>query len=197
MMCPMSRLPRLASSVPRDLGLAARGLRTWGPRRFAVAASVAVGFGLLLGLSTVLIPNPMFARDIPPEWWNYPVWILTSVLSGMVAATYVREDRAAGASPSGGADGFGDDDNISGQSRRPGRFGFAGAFLAWFAVGCPVCNKLALLALGYTGALTWFAPVQPLLAVVALGLTSVALVVRLRGQVACVLPAARPAVAAR
>ncbi|EPR75477.1 hypothetical protein ADILRU_2020 [Leifsonia rubra CMS 76R] len=31
--------------------------------------------------------------------------------------------------------------------------------LAWFAVGCPVCNKIALLALGYTGALACPAPV--------------------------------------
>ncbi len=61
----------------------------------------------------------------------------------------------------------------------------AGGMLAWFAVGCPVCNKLALLALGYSGAITWFAPVQPFLALGALVLTSVALVWRLRGQVAC------------
>ena len=40
--------------------------------------------------------------------------------------------------------------------------------LAWFAVGCPVCNKLALLALGYSGAITWFTPVQPFLALGAL-----------------------------
>ena len=72
-----------------------------------------------------------------------------------------------------------------------------GAFLAWFAVGCPVCNKLALLALGYAGAITWFAPVQPFLGILALGLTAVALVVRLRGQVACPLPAARPVAVVR
>lgn len=60
--------------------------------------------------------------------------------------------------------------------------------LAWFAVGCPVCNKIALLALGYSGAITWFAPVQPLLAVAAMVLTAVALVWRLRGQVVCPLP---------
>ena len=61
----------------------------------------------------------------------------------------------------------------------------AGGILAWFAVGCPVCNKLALLALGYSGAITWFTPVQPFLALGALILTGVALVWRLRGQVAC------------
>ena len=67
--------------------------------------------------------------------------------------------------------------------------GMVGGVLAWFAVGCPVCNKIALLALGYAGAITWFAPLQPVLAIGALALTSVALVLRLRGQVACPLPA--------
>ena len=67
--------------------------------------------------------------------------------------------------------------------------GIAGSMLAWFAVGCPVCNKLALLALGYSGAITWFAPVQPFLALAAMVLTGAALVWRLRGQVACPVPA--------
>lgn len=183
---------RFLTSLARTLALAGRGLRMWGPRRVLVAAGVALAFGLLLGLATVLIPNPVFTREIPPVWWNYPVWILTSVLSGMVVATYVREDAGAAASPSGGVGVVGyDDDDTTAQARRSSRLGFVGAFLAWFAVGCPVCNKLALLALGYSGAITWFAPVQPVLAVVALALTVVALVVRLTGQVECTLPASR------
>lgn len=164
-------------SVAQSLALARDGLRTWTSRQVLVAAAAALGFGTLLGLATVLIPNPVFARDIAPVWWNYPVWIVTAVLAGMLFATYVR-------SPSASVPGSGDDD----ATRRYGRVGMAGAFLAWFAVGCPVCNKFALLALGYSGALTWFAPVQPVLAIVALAMTAVALVVRLRGQVACTVP---------
>ena len=57
--------------------------------------------------------------------------------------------------------------------------------LAFFAVGCPVCNKLVLIALGYTGALQWFAPVQPFLAVGGIALLGWALRARLRGQLAC------------
>lgn len=195
MMSPMTRLRRFVSSLPRDLGLALRGLRTWGPRRVATAVGVAVVFGLLLGVATVLIPNPVFTREIPPVWWNYPVWILTSVLSGMLVGTYVRERPPAGSPPSGGIDAVGYDDTA--EARRSSRLGFVGAFLAWFAVGCPVCNKFALLALGYSGAITWFAPVQPFLGIIALALTAVALVVRLRGEVACVLPPARTVAAAR
>lgn len=164
---------------PRTLGLAARGLRMWTVRQALVAVGAAAAFGLALGLATVLIPNSLFSRDIPPVWWNYPVWVLTSALSGMLVATYVRDRSLEDAS--GSRDDAGE--------RRTGRFAVAGGMLAWFAVGCPVCNKLALLALGYSGAITWFAPVQPFLAVGALVLTGVALAVRLRGAVACPVPA--------
>jgi hypothetical protein len=60
--------------------------------------------------------------------------------------------------------------------------------LAFFAVGCPVCNKLALVALGYAGALRWFAPVQPFLAVGGVALLGWALRARLQGQLVCPAP---------
>lgn len=140
-------------------------LRGWTGRQVAVAAAASIAIALVIGIATVLIPNPIFGRDIPPVWWNYPVWILTSILSGMLLATYIA----------------GEDDG----SPRTRRFGIVGTALAWFAVGCPVCNKIALLALGYSGAITWFTPLQPVLAIGALALTGIALVWRLRGQVAC------------
>jgi hypothetical protein len=42
-----------------------------------------------------------------------------------------------------------------------------GTFLA---IGCPVCNKIALVLLGASGALTVFAPLQPLIGAASLGL---------------------------
>ena len=135
----------------------------------AVAAVATVVIAILMGVATVLIPNSLFTRDIPPVWWNYPVWLITSLLAGLLLATYVRTEERT--------------------EQRSGRFGVAGAMLGWFAVGCPVCNKIALIALGYTGALTWFAPLQPVLALGALVLTGLGLYWRLRGQVYCPLPA--------
>lgn len=167
--------------VPAYLRPALTGLRAWGPRQVLAAALAGVGLAVLLGLVTVLIPNPVFGRDIAPVWWNYPVWLLTAALSGMLVATYVT-----GSAERGGP---------SPEDRRQGRFGVAGGVLAWFAVGCPVCNKIALLALGYSGAITWFAPLQPFLAVLGLALVAVALVGRLRGQVACPQPRRVAAVA--
>lgn len=170
------------------LGQAWHGLMSWTPRQVLAAVLTSGAMAAAIGVATVLIPNPFFARDIPPVAWNYPIWILTSVLTGMLVATYVR------ATPAQRPDG-GDDDGDRGDSaepeqtaRRSSRMGVAGGLLAWFAVGCPVCNKIALLALGYSGAITWFAPVQPFLAAAAVVLCAVALIWRLSGQVACTLP---------
>lgn len=182
-------MTRLAFTWWRTVQLAVSALSSWTARQACIAAGAAVVFGSVLGVVTVLVPNPFFTRDIAPEWWNYPVWVLTSVFSGMLVATYVR--RPSGATPDAGEADSGERDDLRTDAweRRTSRLGIAGAMLAWFAVGCPVCNKLALLALGYSGAITWFAPMQPFLAVGALILTATALIWRLRGQVSCPVPA--------
>ena len=115
------------------------------------------------------------------------MWLLTSALTGMLVATYAR---AGGAQHEGRTDQEADPltappASSDATERRSSRLGMAGGLLAWFAVGCPVCNKIALLALGYSGAITWFTPVQPFLALGALVFTGAALLARLRGQVAC------------
>lgn len=166
-----------------SLRFAAQGLRLWDKRTWIIAATASTAVALVVGAATVLIPNPVFGREIAPVWWNYPVWLTTSVLSGMLLATYMR----------GGSDA---DTADAAEGERSGRLGLVGTIIAWFAVGCPVCNKIALLALGYSGALTWFAPLQPVLAVAALALTGVALVLRLRGEIACIAPRVSTQVAA-
>ncbi len=174
----MERIRTWLARQGQSLTLAARALRAWGPRQIVVAVIASVAVAVVVGMVTVLIPNTLFTREIAPVAWNQPVWLVTSALTGILIATYVRP---AGAAPDG-------DDAAA---RRGASRGAAGGALALFAVGCPVCNKLAVLALGYTGAMTWFAPLQPLLAVAALALSGVAVVARLRGQVACpVLPTA-------
>ena len=158
----------------RSVNAAGQALRMWTPRQFLAAAGFSLLFAILIGIPTVIIPNPVFGREIAVLAWNYPVWIGSSVLAGMLAATYVRPSKDAPAPASGDVEGT-----------KQGKFGILGTVLAWFAVGCPVCNKLALLALGYSGALTWFAPFQPVLAAAAILLTGGALIFRLRGQVSC------------
>ncbi len=65
------------------------------------------------------------------------------------------------------------------------KVGSVGGLLAFFAVGCPVCNKLVLLALGTSGAITWFAPFQPILAFASVLLMAWALRMRLRTMASC------------
>lgn len=62
-----------------------------------------------------------------------------------------------------------------------------------FAVGCPVCNKLVVLALGLGGAMTYFAPVQPFLGLISTGLLLYGLRLRLSVMRSCPIgsPAAR------
>jgi len=137
---------------------------------------------LVVAIPTALIPNPVFGREVPPTAWAWPVLLVTAALSGLLFATYVAE-------VSGGP---GEHDELvavgDGAKDTQGRAGMVGGLLTFLAVGCPVCNKLALLALGYSGALQWFAPVQPWLAGAALVLLVWALVRRLENDGACPLP---------
>jgi hypothetical protein len=140
-------------------------LRAWTLRHWTVAGLATLATAVLVAVPTAVLPTPWFWREIPTPAWAYPVLGLVAVLSGLVAATYVRAPDGPG-----------------------GRRASAGALLGFFAVGCPVCNKLVLIVLGYTGALSWFEPVQPVLAVFAVAGLAAALRTRLRGAVACPLP---------
>ncbi|RAX49074.1 hypothetical protein DQ353_12170 [Arthrobacter sp. AQ5-05] len=177
----MSRTQRILADFRRRLPLAGAALRWWGPRQWTVAAASALAMALLLGFATVLIPNDVFSRDIPSVPWNYPVWLATSVLTGMLAASYIRPVLPATPGTPG----------IPEPTDHTSRWGMTGGLLAWFAIGCPVCNKIALLTLGYSGAITYFAPLQPWLAALAMVLTVLALVFRLSGQQQCAVPGRR------
>lgn len=146
-------------------------LLKWPMRRWLTAILASLATFAAMGLSTAVIPSPFFGRTIPPTSWSMGVLLVTSILAGLLMATYVR---------------------ITGPSRlpvgandRPARGGMIGGALSFFAIGCPVCNKLVLLALGATGAVKFFAPVQPYLATAGMLLLGWALLVRLRGEMAC------------
>ena len=160
-----------------------RTLATWPARRWGVAALAAVATILVVAVPTALIPNPVFGREIAPTAWSWPVLLVTAVLSGLLTATYVRTP-APPTSTSTSADGEARADDGAPFSRA----GAVGGLLTFFAVGCPVCNKVALLALGYAGAMQWFAPIQPWLAAAGVGLLAYALVRRLDGESRCPLP---------
>lgn len=144
-------------------------LRAWPLRRWLAALVVAGVAFVVVAIPTDLIPNPFFGREIAPAWWSHAALLISSVLTGLLVATYV-------ASPLAG----------TGATNKSG---MAGSVLAFFAVGCPVCNKLVLLALGTSGAMTFFEPLQPLLAVLSIGLLLWALLRRVSQENACRVPA--------
>jgi len=153
----------------------------WGAREWSVAAVASVLTALAIGLPTDVIPNPVFGRPTTPvTWWSYPVLVVTAVLGGLLAATYVR--------PSPVTDGGATDQTEIEEFDRPARAGGLGGLLSFFAVGCPTCNKLVIVAVGSTGALDWFAPAQPVLAVLSVGLLGWALHARLTAADECRLP---------
>lgn len=130
-------------------------------------------FALAVGVPTGVVPTPLFTRMTPVLWWNYGVWAATAVLGGLVVATYIRRP--------------GDRTPRNGVTAASG-----GGLLAAFAVGCPVCNKLVVAALGMSGALTIWAPLQPVIAVASIAALGWALRSRLRNEYACSIGTDRP-----
>lgn len=121
----------------------------WSRAALAFVAT-AVVVAALTGIPTDVVPNDWYTRMTPVQPYAVPVWLVVSLLSGVLAASYwgvrtavcpVRGNRALGG---------------------------VGAALSWLAIGCPVCNKVVVLAVGASGAIAYFAPLQPWLAVLSI-----------------------------
>ncbi|MEU7935400.1 cytochrome c biogenesis CcdA family protein [Micromonospora echinofusca] len=173
-----ARLPSVTDVVGASL---APEPWVWPARRWIAAGAGAVATAVVIAIPTDLIDTPYFSRDMAVTWWAWPVLLVTAVLSGLLLATYVAPVAGTG-------------DKATGRSES--RTGVTGATLSLFAVGCPVCNKLVLIALGYSGAMSWFAPAQPVLAAASIALLAWALRRRLAGERACPAPAAAESLAA-
>lgn len=117
--------------------------------RLQVALGAAVATFLVIGVPTDIVPNPVFGRAVPVRSWEPLVLLATSVLTGVWFG--LQQPGAAG-------------------DRRSSAPALGGAGLAMFAVACPVCNKVVLLALGASGALGVWQPLQPWLAGVSLAM---------------------------
>jgi hypothetical protein len=124
-------------------------LSRFGVRGWLAAAIGAASAFLVLGVPSVIIDNSYFIRMIPVRTQDYVIWLITSVLFGLVLGTF--------AIPS-----------VKGNSGKV----FGSGILSFLAVGCPICNKLVVLLLGVSGALAFFEPLQ-----LYLGIGSIALLI--------------------
>lgn len=125
----------------------------------AYGAAGAVATVLVLGIPTDVVANPWFTRMTPVRPQDYLFLGLNALLTGLLAASYAFPATCP-----------------LGQGKLT-----AGGLLAFLAIGCPICNKVVVLLLGVSGALTYFAPIQPVLGTTSAIVLAVAVWLRGRG----------------
>lgn len=138
--------------VVRDV--AALPSRTW-----LRAAPIALIAGVIIAVPSDLIDNPVFGRPIAATPIDYVILAVTAGLIGLVLAIQPRP---------------------SAESERQETRTMLGGFVSFLAVGWPVCNQLVVALVGTSGALGWWAPVQPLVGLLAVGILLFTLRVRLQ-----------------
>ena len=149
---------------PWDWWVGFRTFRRWTPGQWLVATVVTALAAVATGIPTGVVQTSLYRRMTPVTWWDYPLWAASAILVGLVAATYLQTRRVG--------------------NRVEGRL-IGGGVLATFAIGCPTCNKIVVALIGTSGALDYWAPLQPLVGLGSVAMLGVALVVRLRGEQAC------------
>lgn len=146
-------------------------------RFWFVTMAGSVASLLILGIPSAIIPNPIFTRIVPTQPFNVVVWLISGLLLGVTAATYAGVPSSVRHREHGEQAGLG-----------------LGGVAAYFAIACPVCNKLVVAVLGLSGALTVFAPLQPVIGAASVLLLAGTLAWRLRilsrGCPRCVVAAA-------
>lgn len=131
-------------------------------RYLGVAAGVSCAYGVVVGLLSGVIPNPVVTRILPVDAWNVLSVALPAILVGPLVATYLVPWPTA--------------------CRVGGRAGTAGV-LSYFGAACPVCNRLVVAAIGVSGATNYFRPLQSILGVGSTVLLGLALRARWRSRV--------------
>lgn len=104
----------------------------------------AVGLFLILGIPTALLPNLVipYYRMVQATWLDYVFLLTTSLLIAVYLA--IPENKVC--KPYGA---------------------FSGGFLGFLAFGCPICNKLLVLLLGFDFMYGMVNPIRPILGIVS------------------------------
>jgi hypothetical protein len=154
------------------LGALSLACPAWVTPRFRLHVLAWAALSLLAyGLVAAIIPNPVFGRSVPPEPFAIAIWLVSAPLMGFLGATYSAPPAVATQPLQMVTPG-----PATGPSRPPADdsratlLGSVAGFGTFLAIGCPVCNKIALLLLGASGAMSVWAPIQPILGAASLAL---------------------------
>ena len=135
-------------------------MRFWG-----LSVLYSLGAALLIGIPTVLIPNSLFHRMTPSGLQDYIIWTISTLLIGPVMALATLYPAMT----------------PTNQVKRGEGVRLSGAtLLSFFSVGCPICNKIVVLLLGISGAMTFFNPLRPFLGIASIVLLATTLFLRVR-----------------
>jgi hypothetical protein len=66
-------------------------LRALSERQWRTAATISGAAFLLMGIVGETLPGASMGRAVPVEWWNYVTLVLSPVLIGLIAATFMTE----------------------------------------------------------------------------------------------------------
>lgn len=146
------------------------------PRFLAWGALWSVVALLAFGLVLAIIPNPIFGREIAPEPFAIATWIASAPLIGLLVATYHLPPTAGWTE----AVTLHPSEAPAGPDRSGSTVASLGGAAALLAIGCPLCNKLVLLLLGASGAMSIFAPMQPVIGAASLVVLAGTLAWRMR-----------------
>jgi len=144
-------------------------LRDVPPVTWLRAVPYALVAALFIAVPSDLIDTPIFGRPVPIRPIDYVILAITAGLIGLILAIRVPKSDAS-----------------ESQETRT----VWGGFVSFLAVGCPVCNQAVVALIGTSGALSWWAPVQPFVGLAAIGLLLYTLRLRLRTYelIACPVP---------
>jgi hypothetical protein len=105
---------------------------------------------VVIAIPSDLIDTALFGRPVDPRGIDYVILAVTAALIGTILA--IRPEQAT----------VRDEQD---QTRT-----VWGGFVSFLAVGCPVCNQAVVALIGTSGALSWWAPVQPVVGLLAIAL---------------------------
>lgn len=150
-------------------------LRALPAATFLRAIPYALITAVLIGVPADLIDTRFFGRPIEAKAIDYFLLAVTAALIGFVFAIRPPAQQPV------------DTDDAMERSENRTMWGGVISFLA---VGCPVCNQAVVALLGTSGALSWWAPVQPVIGLLAIAVVLWALRERLKTYelTACPVP---------